>query len=300
MFLNKKFILFSLILIFFSCKSESRDSVLKEKVENYYNAKVYKTSMEEKNGMSQEEVPNALVSKESDGKVKLEDLLSSLSDTEKDLILKNQEEFVTRLKSALKEDEDTDELKFVDKEVFIDKYEPDDLVYLDDFPVKVNRKGIRIRKIIVENLIKMYRDAKKDGVEVVCSSAYRNYKYQESLFNNYVKQDGIQEAKRYSAEPGHSEHQLGLAIDFGSIDEEYKNTDAGKWLAKNASNYGYEISFPEGQENVTGYKFEPWHYRYVGKDAAYIVDNYFGGVSYKFLKFVYENRDSLKKIVSQT
>jgi len=113
-------------------------------------------------------------------------------------------------------------------------------------------------------------DAKAQGVNLSVISAFRSYSYQETLYNNYVERDGQAAADRYSARPGHSEHQTGLAFDFGGTNQSYwlktsfADTAAGRWLEANAYKYGLILRYPEGKESITGYMFEPWHFRYVG------------------------------------
>ena len=94
------------------------------------------------------------------------------------------------------------------------------------------------------------------------------YKRQAVLYNNYVNKDGVDAADRYSARPGHSEHQSGLCFDLNSIDDSFANTEERKWVNNNAYLYGFIIRFPEGLENETGYQYESWHLRYVGKELA--------------------------------
>ena len=122
---------------------------------------------------------------------------------------------------------------------------------------------------------KMAADAKKAGFELTAFSTYRSYEYQETLYSNYVAKDGKENADRYSARPGYSEHQTGLAMDIGEVGredlwltEEFGETPAGQWLFENAVNYGFILRFPKGKENITGYMYESWHYRYLGKDLA--------------------------------
>ena len=88
------------------------------------------------------------------------------------------------------------------------------------------------------------------------------------MYNQYVARDGVEAANRYSAQPGYSEHQTGLAFDIGSIDNNYGNTPAGQWLAENAHAFGFIIRYPQGKESVTGYMYEPWHVRYLGNAVA--------------------------------
>lgn len=122
---------------------------------------------------------------------------------------------------------------------------------------------------------KMAADAKKAGFELTAFSTYRSYEYQETLYSNYVAKDGKANADRYSARPGYSEHQTGLAMDIGEVGkedlwltEEFGETPAGQWLFDNAVNYGFILRFPKGKENITGYMYESWHYRYLGVDLA--------------------------------
>ena len=91
---------------------------------------------------------------------------------------------------------------------------------------------------------------------------------QKYLYNSYVSRDGKEEADTYSARPGHSEHQTGLAFDLNSIDISFADTDEGKWVVDNCYKYGFIIRYPEGKDNITGYIYEPWHLRYVGVDLA--------------------------------
>lgn len=110
--------------------------------------------------------------------------------------------------------------------------------------------------------------AAEDGVTLYIISDYRPYSSQERIYNNYVSQDGKAAADRYSARPGHSEHQSGLAFDLNSLEQAFKNTKEGKWIAANCYKYGFIIRYPEGKESITGYMYEPWHIRYLGKETA--------------------------------
>ena len=114
----------------------------------------------------------------------------------------------------------------------------------------------------------MQADAQALGLNLYISSGYRSYSYQENLYNNYVYQDGKEAADTYSARPGHSEHQTGLAFDLNTIDDSFAYTDEGKWVAQNCYKYGLILRYPEGKEKQTGYKYESWHLRYVGTELA--------------------------------
>lgn len=117
--------------------------------------------------------------------------------------------------------------------------------------------------------------AKENGFNLYIGSGYRSYSTQSKVYKNYVKRDGKAKADTYSARPGHSEHQSGLAIDICDynykgkcINSGYNNTESAKWLSDNAYKYGFILRYPNGKTNETGYKYESWHYRYVGKDLA--------------------------------
>ncbi len=131
-----------------------------------------------------------------------------------------------------------------------------------------------VSKAIVKPLKNLFAAAEKDGHLLMIGSAYRSSAVQTALFNGYVASAGLEQASKYSARPGHSEHQLGLAVDISTLSQQcylsacFINTPDGQWLADNAHKYGFFIRYQKGKESITGYNFEPWHYRYVGKDLA--------------------------------
>lgn len=110
--------------------------------------------------------------------------------------------------------------------------------------------------------------ANSEGIAMPLLSGYRSYETQEGLYNAYVQRDGQEEADRYSARAGYSEHQTGLSFDVGAIDNDFGKTTEGKWLTSNCATYGFILRYLEGKESITGYMYEPWHIRYVGKDVA--------------------------------
>lgn len=114
----------------------------------------------------------------------------------------------------------------------------------------------------------MQSAAAKEGLNIWNASGFRSYELQKSLYNRYSDRDGREAADRYSARPGHSEHQSGLAIDLNEITSSFKNTNEGRWVAANCYKYGFILRYPEGKEAQTGYMYEPWHIRYVGVDMA--------------------------------
>ena len=157
-------------------------------------------------------------------------------------------------------------------------YEPQDLTE-PNVPFIFKEKNAKrlMRKEAAEALEKLFAGAKEDGNQLAGVSGYRSYATQKSLFERYVKRDGIKEASRYSARPGHSEHSTGLAMDVSGIDAKcaatdcFGKTDEAKWLGENVYEYGFIIRYPEGKEEITGYKYEPWHLRYVGIEMALII-----------------------------
>ena len=118
---------------------------------------------------------------------------------------------------------------------------------------------------------RMQADAAAEGLNIYISSGFRSYDYQAGLYQRYVDKDGKAEADRYSARAGHSEHQTGLAFDLNSIEESFANTKEGKWVNQNCHKYGFIIRYPSDKEDITGYKWEPWHIRYLGGDTAQAV-----------------------------
>ena len=111
-------------------------------------------------------------------------------------------------------------------------------------------------------------DASSIGLNIYASSGYRSYSDQKYIYNNYVKMDGQEKADTYSARAGYSEHQTGLAIDVNTIDMTFDNTEESIWLKENCYRYGFIIRYPKNKDSITGYMYEPWHIRYVGKELA--------------------------------
>lgn len=109
------------------------------------------------------------------------------------------------------------------------------------------------------------------GYEMPIVSGFRSYRTQTAIFNNYVASYGEAEANTFSARPGESEHQTGMAIDISSLSQSYGDTEEGMWLAENCHNFGFIIRFQKDKEDITGYIYEPWHVRYLGKSTARLV-----------------------------
>jgi D-alanyl-D-alanine carboxypeptidase len=196
-----------------------------------------------------------------------------------DAILARQGEFRDDLESVLSADRDG-LLALVDRgHPLLPSFVPPGLVTLGTGrSYLVNREGLELRAPAEAALERMARAARKDGVSLVASSAWRSFEYQKTVYERNVKELGQAAAARESARPGTSQHHLGTAVDFGSITDSFADTAAGKWLAVHAGAWGWSLSFPQGYEAVTGYRWECWHYRYVGREAAAFQKKWFGDV----------------------
>lgn len=156
----------------------------------------------------------------------------------------------------------------IGKENSIKKYVPPDLAELS----QLGAQGQYIRQVAYGPLKELLEGAADACIPLKIVSAYRSYERQEQVFDYWSRRDP--NANTYSAEAGHSEHQLGTTIDFGSEDRRtdlragFEDTSQGKWLEENAWKYGFAMSYPKGKEAVTGYVYEPWHFRYIGREAA--------------------------------
>jgi len=156
-----------------------------------------------------------------------------------------------------------------------EKYVPDDLI-VPDVKLRLGKteQQMQIRKIAHKDLKVMFAAAKKSNIDLVFGSGYRSGQLQRQFYQQYVVQDGKKNADRYSARPGFSEHQTGLSLDVVSPDgtcflkQCWAETKEGKWVADHAHEYGFIVRFPKGQESITGYSYEPWHLRFVGRDLA--------------------------------
>lgn len=150
-------------------------------------------------------------------------------------------------------------------------YIPDDLVLISTLHSYDNKY---VREMVAVNFEMLSYDASKLGFEIIAVSGYRSYEYQDSLFKFYVTEKGLEYALLCSAKPGHSEHQTGLAIDVMGSNGDYNLFGDSKefnWMSSNAHKYGFILRYPSDGVLTTGFKYEPWHYRYVGKFAAKIM-----------------------------
>ncbi len=149
-------------------------------------------------------------------------------------------------------------------------YVPSDLVSVADFSVGGGKAKAAVRSAYEA----LYQSARKEGYDIRIVSAYRDYALQKELFAYWTRVDGPVQAERTSARPGRSEHQTGYALDVSclsegwDLQESFGSTPEGKWLAENCCKYGFIIRYQKDTESITGYAYEPWHIRYVGREAA--------------------------------
>lgn len=177
--------------------------------------------------------------------------------------------------AQLKEDESRGLFVLVNKLNEVDRdYEPEDLTEMTYYVADRDPTTRYMRAEAVEAFNKMHEAAEKDGIDFRMTTAYRSYAFQNVLWTQNVAAKGEAEANKTSARPGQSEHRTGLATDISCEDvnwqvtSKFKDTDAGKWVAEHAHEYGFIIRYPDGREDSTGYTYESWHLRYVNVTAA--------------------------------
>lgn len=142
---------------------------------------------------------------------------------------------------------------------------------LEQIPAEFASGYQSIRGDALPSLLEMFQAAKAEGFALYVNSSYRNFQEQEYTYNYWVSQNGKEYADRTSARPGHSEHQMGSTADVGWNGCELEctqGTPEAAWIAANSYKYGFIVSYPDGKEHITGYAYEPWHIRYVGRDVA--------------------------------
>lgn len=171
----------------------------------------------------------------------------------------------------------------MDYTMLVNKDNPLSRTYIPNDLVDTGSKykdGIVIERIVLENFNRMRDDAKIFGYDIDVMSGYRDYLYQDEIYNKLVLEKGMAYAFRNIARAGCSEHQTGLAIDICVyrddkcyIEHDIENTDECMWLVDNSYRYGFILRYPDGCEDETGYNYEPWHYRFVGNIAPYLYKN---------------------------
>ena len=171
------------------------------------------------------------------------------------------------------------------------KYVPPDLVRLPiPFLNPGDPENHMMRKVAVPAFMRLYEVAQKDGIYFAGVSAFRSYATQAWIYNNNIHTEGLKLTELYSAKPGTSDHQTGLAIDLSGSSGQYAtlpqfaNTPEGKWLAAHAAQFGFIIRYPKGMQKITGYNYEPWHIRYVGIKSAKVITEHHWTLE-QYLKF---------------
>lgn len=161
--------------------------------------------------------------------------------------------------------------------MLVNKKNPLGLDYEPDNLVKPNVKFLRdtsdesryMDETAAKALEELFQVAKSENINLIGSSAYRSYKSQVRVLKDEISSKGVDYANKYVAKPGKSEHQSGLSIDVTNEARCFdKTSPEAQWLANNAYRFGFILRYPEGKEDITGYNYEPWHIRYVGKYAA--------------------------------
>ncbi len=216
----------------------------------------------------------------------LRELVSTAPVEAQEAVLARPQYFLELMKQAL--GLPADFLVLVDKQNRLPAdYVPHDLVRLNEYSNRIllNRSDLSLRMVLMPDLLAMIEAAEQDGVSLLVSSTYRSYDYQAGLFQRNVERFGEERARTFSAEPGASQHQLGTAIDFGDITPAFAETAAGRWVRDNAHNFGFSLSYPQGFEELTGYIWEPWHYRWITRLGTEIEREFFGGIQQYLLEF---------------
>jgi LAS superfamily LD-carboxypeptidase LdcB len=206
------------------------------------------------------------------------------------LTIKNKKNNIsTDIKITIKKKKKVEETKKEENKTY-EIVEKDGIYYIDDilivnktYPLPEDYNPGGLSEEFMDAFYEMQAHAELDGIDLWIQSGFRSYNTQDNLYNYYVSLDGKEEADTYSARAGHSEHQSGLAADLNSTDVSFNNTKEAEWIRKNCYKYGFIIRYPEDKQDSTGYIFESWHIRYVGKEWAKkitesgkTVEEYFG------------------------
>ena len=149
-----------------------------------------------------------------------------------------------------------------------EKYAPDDIVEMSNWYAY---PGNSIRKDVLEAFKEMSKAAKEDGITLIVNSSYRSYDEQKKIYSEYEDKKGKEYADKYAARPDFSEHQTGLSLDIftpGAGMGNFENTKAFEWLSNNCYKYGFILRYPKDKEDITGYSYEAWHYRFLGKSLS--------------------------------
>lgn len=163
---------------------------------------------------------------------------------------------------------------------------PADLVDLSDYPVRIS-KPMQMRRPAAEAFAALSQAAADDGIRIVGISGYRTYAYQQRLYNALKREVG-KAGKAVSAAPGHSQHQTGLAMDFNSLKQDFGETPEGLWLKSRAADFGWSLSYPEEYEKLTGYDYEPWHFRYITPAGCRLQRLFFNDIQFYLTDYFHQ------------
>ncbi len=190
-------------------------------------------------------------------------------DAKKVISLVNANTYKDHYTDIVKTDTSLNELLIVNKYYQLSSdYEPEDLI---EVPTMYAYSGIKLSNVAYEAFKELFNAAKSEGYTIVINSGYRSYDSQEAVYNRNKNNYGTTYADNFVARPGHSEHQTGLAVDVADYEnssEDFEKTEAYQWMLDNAHKYGFILRYPKDKEDITGYSFESWHFRYVGVDIA--------------------------------
>jgi len=212
------------------------------------------------------------------------------------LILKTPVHFLELMVKVLQEPSDL--IRLVDKQHALPSdYVPPDLVSLNHHDLTLYKSNLFLRRIALPSLLAMVHASRVAGTDLPIASTYRSYSLQKAIFEWNVSTYGLKEAERESAHPGTSQHQLGTAIDFGDITNAFAKTAGGRWIAQHGWEYGFTISYPQGYEQLTGYMYEPWHYRYIGVPAARMMHDYFDDIQQNLLVFLHDHASAFAALL---
>lgn len=233
--------------------------------------------------------------KETENFARIDRVLKKMSArAQKEIKITDKKAFLADLNNVLEEEkkfkkDDISLYYLIDKKHNIgEKYVPTGLVKLVKNDLyRISRNDLSLRPDVEKALQTMAAAYKKQtGDTLLVISTYRSYQYQKNLFQKWVAIDGLAEAERESAREGTSQHQLGSAIDFCELTNNFVNKPMGKWLNTHSEEYGWSLSFPKAYEDITGYRWECWHFRYIGIPACQLQKKYFLDVQQYMLEFI--------------
>lgn len=203
-------------------------------------------------------------------------LIKALKPGKTTIKIKGDDMTSARIKVVVNKKKEVKEEKKIEEEVKPKVTQGEDGIYYIDgimivnksYPLPSDYNPGKLLPEFMDAYSEMIAAATEDGIKLWIQSGFRSYDYQVGLYDKYVREDGREKADTYSARPGYSEHQSGLAADINNPSSSFDGTREAIWLKENCYKYGFIIRFPEGEEDYTGYKYESWHIRYVGKELS--------------------------------